>query len=550
MTRSSTQSSSYGPGHPQESLQADCGNDDLTSALFSSSLRVHRPDPGHGNLNSVNEYGGRLEAVDEFLYRTDPGYTHTSVPALEHSNKRVCDRRSAYSDSTSSLYYYPPSPPTSASLASGTTAASGMSREPSTISSFVCDALEMTRLDSTNSNLNVNGEHSQLEFCHAFDKSINSSSIPHTLGYVGAAGDPTQFSSQYFDQSSLPLSTDLSEDTGMRREASNQSTNSTSSRRERRRTQVVAQASRLLAPKQSDDTTNMSRQPSATNMVPLASSDGSQPDDQGISRIEERTGKHYTRPQRPRVKCDYCDEYPDGFRGDHELRRHSERAHADIRRVWIAVPCSDTEGPFPEVPLTSCKPCRVGKRYYAYYNAAAHLRRAHFNPKTRRKSKGKVAPPVSEGRGGKGGGNHPPMDVLKKWMKEVKEDVPRPTTQVEGLSDDESEKDASFSMAPPTGAAFNGYHDTTDAATTTPIAGSQATVGNGYYTPERQTLYSSMNYNNDGRDNFPDLDPTISLSDFCQVNSSDPTSLNGLSSFNGEFPSYVDDPNHYPNVGF
>jgi hypothetical protein len=50
----------------------------------------------------------------------------------------------------------------------------------------------------------------------------------------------------------------------------------------------------------------------------------------------------------------------------------------------------------------------------AYYNAAAHLRRAHFKPKNRRKDKD------GESRGGKGGGDWPPMAELKYWMKEVK----------------------------------------------------------------------------------------------------------------------------------
>ena len=52
----------------------------------------------------------------------------------------------------------------------------------------------------------------------------------------------------------------------------------------------------------------------------------------------------------------------------------------------------------------------------AYYNAAAHLRRAHFKPKTpSRKNKD------GENRGGKAGGDWPPMSELKYWMKEVKE---------------------------------------------------------------------------------------------------------------------------------
>jgi hypothetical protein len=72
-------------------------------------------------------------------------------------------------------------------------------------------------------------------------------------------------------------------------------------------------------------------------------------------------------------------------------------------------------GPRPIVPLANCKACRNRKTYGANYNAAAHLRRAHFYPcKNKRGGRGKV----SEGRGGMGGGEKPPMEELKNWMYE------------------------------------------------------------------------------------------------------------------------------------
>jgi hypothetical protein len=74
-----------------------------------------------------------------------------------------------------------------------------------------------------------------------------------------------------------------------------------------------------------------------------------------------------------------------------------------------------TDGRRPVVPLSNCKACRNHKTYGANYNAAAHLRRAHFFPcKNKRGGRGKV----SEGRGGMGGGEEPPMDELKNWMYE------------------------------------------------------------------------------------------------------------------------------------
>jgi hypothetical protein len=62
------------------------------------------------------------------------------------------------------------------------------------------------------------------------------------------------------------------------------------------------------------------------------------------------------------------------------------------------------------------------KRYGAYYNAAAHLRRAHFKPKSKgQRTKSNTKVEEGEKRGGKGGGDWPAMSELKHWMKEVEE---------------------------------------------------------------------------------------------------------------------------------
>jgi hypothetical protein len=108
--------------------------------------------------------------------------------------------------------------------------------------------------------------------------------------------------------------------------------------------------------------------------------------------------------------CAHCNERPDGFRGTHELDRHIARAHAVVRKGYICVaPAFDAKF------LDACKHCRNRKVYGAYYNAAAHLRRAHFHPRKRGR-KGKN----DEKRGGIGGGDHPPMDYLKMhWIQEL-----------------------------------------------------------------------------------------------------------------------------------
>ncbi|KAJ9669038.1 hypothetical protein H2201_000864 [Coniosporium apollinis] len=352
---------------------------------------------------------------------------------------------------------YSPSTMSGGELLTPSTFTSGMSRESSIAgATFVGSFEDMMRVhdlfpfDSTEDN-GFTGTSETVKPSSLTD--VDPSHF-HSSPF-GSFRDET-FSSSYFSSiacaSAQPFQSLTSSSEDMERSSSTQSNDSASSqpRSSRRRHELLAHGTRPIAPKVLENQTIMLRQSSDHAMMRIKSHDGSSKDVAAIPK------QPYVRPTHPKVYCTMCSDYPDGFRGEHELRRHTDRLHSKIRKVWVTVDASH-DGNF----LKGCKQCRNGKKYGAYYNAAAHLRRAHFNPRKRgRKSKG------DEKRGGKAGGDHPPMDYLKQnWMKEIEERVPN--NYVDDVEDEPTEQpdtedlvanaveDADFSVTAPHSSAYS-----------------------------------------------------------------------------------------------
>lgn len=191
-----------------------------------------------------------------------------------------------------------------------------------------------------------------------------------------------------------------------------------------------AQGTRPLAPKHSVSKSpshphTSPTKPHATKMFQIESKDGTSKQVVVIPKAS------VSRPEKPKTYCHLCDSKPQGFHGDHELRRHMDLLHSPLRKVWVCVDISPDKS-----FLANCKACRNGKRYGANYNAAAHLRRTHFNPCQRKRGGG--CDKDSEKRGGKGGGTFPAMEVLRHWMEPREERVAQNSTL--GPDDEEEEE--------------------------------------------------------------------------------------------------------------
>ncbi|KAI9055212.1 hypothetical protein LZ554_000176 [Drepanopeziza brunnea f. sp. 'monogermtubi'] len=409
-----------------------------TAYTYSQTPQLQRStSQRNSSLEKVPELDSVGENPGDYITRklgTAAGNSPSmSMPssATFNSNNRL---------STSYFNMQTPSTPTFDSLTTATTLTSDMSRHNS-----LCTGLESMQMNLTSNysyptdpypDQSTNDHGSGLpSSCHTRRYSDEEQS--QLLVGTGGASHESRFPKFFQISSSGSLGEKMEKSRSNESISSSGSSSSSSRNVKRLQDQINLAAARPIMPKGGGEGIPMTREASSQSMARIGSKDGLQ-DKVAISKPT------YQRPKHERVYCDQCDTHQDGFRGEHELRRHVDREHKTMVKKFICIePTDGGHHPEPIVSLSRCKACtQQKKKYGAYYNAAAHLRRAHFNPKTKGRAKNQLKSDDTNKRGGKGGGDYPPMSELKFWMKEVEEKVTEYLTDAQqeaaDASDDET----------------------------------------------------------------------------------------------------------------
>ena len=384
-----------------------------------------------------------IEHPSHFCERNAAAQTSPSPNPLPHGSRgnpqrlSIPPRHTAFANQTN--FMPSPASPTTDGLTEFTPPTSA---DLSRSSSSICGAINMMKIESqssfkTSSPLDPYGSFSASDQ-FGFHASLAKPS--HLVDYTGGMADDTSISRIATYSTNDPFAAESSDTAtvAMKRSNSIETKDSVASISSFHSQQSPTRGTRKIAPKAFEIGEPMSRHSSASGheVIRRTSLDGT------VKEVVSIAKAPYVRPQHDKILCTYCNEKPGGFRGEHELRRHTERAHSVRRKAFV---CKDisTDGQF----LAKCKACMSGKRYNAYYNAAAHLRRVHFNPKPKggRKSKAKSKEP----RGGKGGGDSPAMEVCRMWMEEIEEMVaPDAAPYDDTEHDDEESKSTQYDPLP------------------------------------------------------------------------------------------------------
>lgn len=378
----------------------------------SQSLPVHHParavyHPSLGDCQdlSLSEYLSR--SPDD--YQT-PGLSLTPSPTVARGKFQPQDRSRLSVSSTTPDFAWLSSSSLTSAIDAGMTSVSTANSERmsrSTTNEALIEPFQMCGIGSQPSECDlpvpppISTDNSSFDF----DSLLTGESSPDFTMFrsLSEGSFSSVPSNQSFSESFVPRHVDILPSPSQESNGTSTSSDSSESRHLRRVHEQGIQSKRQLAPKTSSQETTSATP--TTNFVETVAEDGTRQRKAQIPRT--------TRPPKETCKafCPICDEHKEGYSGEHELRRHINRTHSGFRKVWM---CRDIspQGTF----LANCQRCRNSKRYGANYNAAAHLRRVHFNPaETPKGGQGKV----SQHRGGIGGGDQPPMEFLRNWMVEA-----------------------------------------------------------------------------------------------------------------------------------